>query len=605
MPTIIDTLIVKLGLDPKDLGTKSGEYDKKLKGLEGTTKKVTEANKEAGKSLEELGRSLGSFLAILGGTYAIKAFVTDTINANAALDRFSKNIGLSVTTVSAWGNAVEELGGNSKNLQGTMDMLSKAQTQLRLTGESSLIPFFARLGINLGAFGAKVRPVDEILLDLSDRFGKMDRTQANNMGRMLGLDQDTLNLLLQGRQAVELMIKRQKEHNAVTKAEAEQDARWQRSIIQLNQAFNKFGRDLLQQAAPAIEKLIGWLTAFGNWVQTNQNFIKDFLTVMAVGLAAIAIVTSPITLTTAAIIALGAAIALLWDDYQVWQKGGKSFIDWQIWKDRVDAVKEALHKLREEFDYFTTLKIPLLDKMLGLGGADAAKPKSMGGKSFWDLLPGMGYFDSGMDTTGAQHGGAGAAAAGGGSSIVARARAQAERISKKTGIPADLVYAQMQHESGNFTNRGATSLNNFTGINVPGGNGKDYRKFSSDDEFGDYLANLLKNYYPGTLTAKNGTDYAHALENGVGGRKYYDPKNDGESKYATDMNRLLKGTPGASSVVAGASTGAGSGSTDNSKSVQTGDINIFTKATDAQGIAGDINKSLNYLFTSQANPGLT
>ena len=52
------------------------------------------------------------------------------------------------------------------------------------------------------------------MLDLSERFSRMDRTTANNMGRMMGLDQGTMNLLLKGRAEVETMIRRQKEYGA-------------------------------------------------------------------------------------------------------------------------------------------------------------------------------------------------------------------------------------------------------------------------------------------------------------------------------------------------------------------------------------------------------
>jgi hypothetical protein len=44
-----------------------------------------------------------------------------------------------------------------------------------------------------------------------------------------------------------------------------------------------------------------------------------------------------------------------------------------------------------------------------------------------------------------------------------------------------------------------------------------------------------------------------------------------------------------------------------SKSVEThiGEVKVYTAATDAKGIANDMGKSLDYLFTAQANYGLT
>ena len=75
---------------------------------------------------------------------------------------------------------------------------------------------------------------------------------------------------------------------------------------------------------------------------------------------------------------------------------------------------------------------------------------------------------------------------------------------------------------------------------------------------------------------------------------------------------MLGGVPGASQAAAGA--GAGQVAQANaaapgggSKSVEThiGEVKVYTAATDANGIAKDMGKSLDYLFTSQANYGLT
>ena len=582
-----------MGLDPKDLTAKGKSAEKQLKDLEAQTTKVGKSGGEATKSLEDMTRGLGRLFAVLGGSYAIKAFITDTINSNAALDRLSKNLGLNVETVSAWGNAVEEVGGSAKGLQGTLSRLSKEQTNIRLTGESSLIPFFARLGVNIGAFGQKVRPVDEILLDLADRFSKLDRTQANNLGGLIGIDQDTLNLLLQGRQAVELQIKRQKEHNAVTKAEAEQDAKWQRQIVDLNQTLNKFGRDLLQEAAPAINTLIAAVSKFGDWVHANKQFIGDFLKVMAVGLGAIAVLTAPIDLTVLSIIALGLAIALLWQDYQKWKAGGNSFIDWKVWEDRINAVKDALKKLREEFEKSAAYRLlkKQADESKDLVPSDDVKKKRL--KRFF------GIRDNSSPSTGD-------------GSTAAIARQVAKKVAAQTGISEDILFAQFQHETGNFTNRGSTSLNNFSGINVPGGNGKQYRKFDSPDAYANYYANLLKSRYPGALGAQDTDTFAKGLKGGTIGPYF----TDSIGNYEKGINNALRnpigstsataGIRGASSTIAQAKQpGTSAGTNDNSTSVQTGDINIFTNARDAKGIAGEIKGAVNYLFTAQSNPGLT
>lgn len=95
------------------------------------------------------------------------------------------------------------------------------------------------------------------------------------------------------------------------------------------------------------------------------------------------------------------------------------------------------------------------------------------------------------------------------------AREGARQVSEKTGIPAEVIYGQWAHETGNFTNRGATDLNNFAGIKNPGGHG--YHEFGSVADFVDYYTRLIsdKRYVgAGTLQARNSNDFAAALKKG-------------------------------------------------------------------------------------------
>jgi hypothetical protein len=470
---------------------------------------------------------------------------------------------------------------------------------LRVTGTTSLIPYFSALGIALSDVHGKALPVDNILLQLASRFEGMDRTQANNIGRMIGIDQDTLNLLLQGRKELELTLARQKESTVLTKRQAEEDVKLQKTIIGLKQEFAAFGRGLLQQASPALEKLLALLKTFGDWVQSHGEFIKDFLKVMAVGLAAIALVTVPINLTVAAILGLAAAIALLWQDYQVWKRGGKSFIDWGEWepgiKNAIAGIKELRDIIKDTIGWLVKLHDAIPDSW-------AQKVKDLGDESKAKYVKATGGPPGATTVNGESK-----------ESLAARARVIAEQVSKQTGVSADLIYAAFAHETGNFTNRGSRELNNLAGINVPGGHGQDYEKFDSLQAFGNRYAQLLNSpRYAGVKSAKNADEYAAALK--AGG--YY---SDSESNYSKGMKNflptqlpagridmsVLDGIKGASTPVASAGGSTGAGNTDKSVSLKVDNLQIVTQATDAKGIAAGIGDAMqDYLFTSQANTGL-
>lgn len=89
---------------------------------------------------------------------------------------------------------------------------------------------------------------------------------------------------------------------------------------------------------------------------------------------------------------------------------------------------------------------------------------------------------------------------------------QAQRVSQETGIPPEYIFGHWWHETGGFKNRGARELNNLAGINVPGGKGRDYKKYGSLDEFGDSYIWLLKNRYWGARGARSSDEYMAALK---------------------------------------------------------------------------------------------
>lgn len=595
MPTIIDSFVVNLGLNSKDLQTKGPAATKQLSDIETQGKKAT-------KSVSDLSQGFLKLFAVIGGSLALKTFVSDFIDTNAQLERFSRNIGLSVPTISAWGNAVEEMGGSAKDAQGTLDMLSRAQTDLLLTGTSSLIPYLSMLGIALADVTGKARPVDEVLLDLSDRFSRIDRTTANNLGRMMGIDQNTLNLLLQGRKEVELTIQRQKDFRAASKEQTAEAAKLQKAIIGLKQDFVAFGRDLLMQASPAIEYVLQKLKDFVSWAKDNKEFIKDFLTIMAAELAAVGLAVIPFSLLVVSVLALSAALALLYQDYQTWQRGGNSFIDWQIWLDRVNAVKDAIKALSVEIDNMAKKATGLLDKIPGYAAFDKwFTNKDDANKVATATSNAVSSAGTGIaSAVGAQsssryvqkwfedHGWSAAQAA----AITANLKSENSKFDpKQTGDKGTAIGVAQWHPD-----RQADFKALF---------GKDIGNASLEEQL------AFVNYELTQGSRKSAGDALHNTNDTRAGaeivsRRYESPKDaDGAARLRGDMAVALMGTRGASSGLAGAGSGSGAaGNVDQSKTVNTGDIKIYTQATDAEGIAGDIGQSMNYLLTSQANGGL-
>lgn len=632
MATIIDSLLVTLGLDSSGFTAGKNKVDKGLKDTGGEAEKTGGKLKKAGKDGAEgfraVAESATKFLAIIGGTMAVKRFIESQMEANSALDRFAQNLGQSANSISAWSNAAELAGGSAEGLRGTMDMLSMAQTDLMLTGQSSLIPYFSALGVSLADAEGKAKPVNDILLDLSDRFSRMDRTTANNMGRMMGIDQGTMQLLLKGRGEVELTIARQKEYGAVTKQQAEEASRLRNAMISSRQSFEAFGRELLSAATPALEKMFAIFADFGAWMRDNKEFVQTFLTIMAAGLGAIAVAAIPINLVAAAVLATAAAIAALHQDYQTWRRGGDSFFgdDWKLVEAGITKAGKAVDWLKDLLGDLIYRAIAAADVLVAVFNRDWKRAKFAA--------------DEVMSGNGKKYGEK--ESAGTGSAAPSEPSGTVNSTGKSPAGGAKEEQAAMAYfQARGWTKEQAAGLaanikrESAFRPDAVGDNGKAYgiaqwhpdrqaefqKKFGKPIQGSTLEEQMAFMHYELTQgneraagaklrQAKTAQDAAAAVST------HYERPADkaGEAAKRGQLAlAMLGGVPGASQAAAGAgaaqvaqaNAAVAPGTTPKSVETHIGEIKVYTAATDADGIAKDIGKSLNYLFTSQSNSGMS
>lgn len=88
----------------------------------------------------------------------------------------------------------------------------------------------------------------------------------------------------------------------------------------------------------------------------------------------------------------------------------------------------------------------------------------------------------------------------------------ASAIAQRTGLPANLIWAQLAHESDNFSSQLAREDHNYGGITNSDGS---YRHFDSDEDFVDFMANYYPKYKEnGLYDARNADEWASALKDG-------------------------------------------------------------------------------------------
>lgn len=255
--TTIDSLVVKLGLDASDFqkGTKEvgQELDATRKTTDKTARDISANGKRAAEFFGQLEKAAIKFFAVITVGRGLSDFTRTIIQTGAQLDRMAGYLGTSADRLSRWQGAVRQSGGTAEGLMGTMQGLSGALTELRLTGTTGILPYLQSLGVSLADANGKAKPLEQILLDISDAVKtKIPKGDQYNFMKLLGIDDGTANLLLKNRGEIERLLTAQKAYSdADAKAAREAQEKWER--VKLN--IERTTQELVIKALPALEQM--------------------------------------------------------------------------------------------------------------------------------------------------------------------------------------------------------------------------------------------------------------------------------------------------------------------------------------------------------------
>lgn len=300
MATVIDQLVVKLSLDDVEFqkGEKrvaAGLNDTKKK-TENVGKNIAADGKKGAEFFGQLEKAAAKFFLILTTGRGLSDFTRTIIGTGAALDRASKNLGVGADTLSRWAGAVRQSGGTAESFLGTMQGLSQSLTELKLTGNTGILPYLQALGVSVADTNGKAKPLENILGDIGEKLNALpNRQDAFNIGRNLGIDDGTINLLLKGRTEVERLLASQKAYSAADAESARKaQERWegvqlrieritQKLVIDLIPAFERLSdkmEELANTSVPVLREIFDWIDKIDKittkWTKGIDNLLPKF-----------------------------------------------------------------------------------------------------------------------------------------------------------------------------------------------------------------------------------------------------------------------------------------------------------------------------------------
>jgi hypothetical protein len=281
LPTIVDSLIVTLGLDPTQFtkGQKeaANAFLKTKQEAEKSGKGIEEASKRAADSISKVTREVLGLYAVFVGARGIKEFIGDLVGADAALGRFSRNLTTSPQTLYAWGAAAERVGGSNEATAATFERIGKALYDLHRNGQA-LPKEYAQLQALTGMNIDRDHGVDKFLQDTAaalQRLNQIDPSQVHFIAQGMGIDDATANVMIKYGSAIGAYIDQLKKlapQNDAIKAAQDLQEKWatlQQTAVNLaNTILDRLG----PQIADLLSKMTDWISKNGDWI--NSGIVK-------------------------------------------------------------------------------------------------------------------------------------------------------------------------------------------------------------------------------------------------------------------------------------------------------------------------------------------
>ncbi|WP_312767331.1 hypothetical protein [Enterobacter soli] len=281
MPTIIDSLVVTLGLDSS--GFKKGQTEVK-KGLDDTRKNAD----QTAKDMEAAGKRAASFfgsirtelLALVGVTLSaqgIKTFITNMTSDLMRLGIESRALDISAKSLDGWERAAAAAGSTAERMAGTLGNFQKTLTNIR-TGGGQDDPLFGALASFAGATGANFDyqndNAEKIMRKIASNWGKLSKDAQRRFGGMFGFDNATQQGLANGSlvQDADRFAKISRATDEATRKALE----FNRRLEEMKQNFSAASQVLYEALIPYIEKLIPLIEKFGIWISTHGPEISKF-----------------------------------------------------------------------------------------------------------------------------------------------------------------------------------------------------------------------------------------------------------------------------------------------------------------------------------------
>lgn len=269
MPTVIDSLVVELGLDGRSMtaGTRKaqGDYKRLRDDATKTGKDLSDAGKRGAEFFTRMRNEALTFFAVFTAGKGLRAFVADTVSSNVALGNLARNLNTNVRTLDAWQRTARSFGASAGSISGLFQ--SMQEKSLTMSGRLELSRVQALTGVSiLDQTTGRLRSMIDIMSQLNRLSQGKDPAWFQAVIGMLGGSQDAATVLEQQQASSRF---RQMLSYAVTPQDVQSSQALLADWVRLTSQSEQLGRSFLTHVAPGFHAVLKNLS---DWIEKHPEF---------------------------------------------------------------------------------------------------------------------------------------------------------------------------------------------------------------------------------------------------------------------------------------------------------------------------------------------
>ena len=292
MATVIDSLLIELGLDTSKFDASQKKSVEELRKFDEqaqkTSKNTQQGAKNVGDGFEKARNALISLGVAFIGIKGFTNFTQQMTTTNAGLGRTAELFKMSARELDAWGGVLKSVGGDANDFQSSMQAIQQGVANIQF-GDTAILETLAKLQA-LDSYDYAKHEVDIYkLADAIKRFAEVNGEQAAyTQAQAMGINRNFFMILKQGGDVTRQLYEDSYKLSGVTEENTQKAKKLQEAWGRVGQALSGASNQVMDQMYPSLEKLAGVtelsIEKFVEWDKSMQGGLSNAL-VFAGGLA--------------------------------------------------------------------------------------------------------------------------------------------------------------------------------------------------------------------------------------------------------------------------------------------------------------------------------